>query len=46
MNKCFLQNPEKKNFEADPSCRFREKHKKRIFNCEKWRHWAEGWATL
>jgi len=41
MNKCFLLNPEKR-FGADPSCRFREKRKKRTFNSEKWRHWAEG----
>jgi len=27
MNKCFLLNSEKK-FDADPSCRFREKRKK------------------
>jgi len=29
-NKCFLLNPEK-NFGVDPSCRFREKCKKRSF---------------
>jgi len=44
MNKCFLLNPEKKS--ADPSCRFREKCKKRTFNSEKGRHRAEGLATL
>jgi len=41
MNKFFLLNPEK-NFGADPSCRFREKRKKRTFNSEKWRHRAVG----
>jgi len=27
MNKCFLQNPEKKKIRTDPSYRFREKRK-------------------
>jgi len=31
MKKCFLQNPEKK-FDADPSCRLREKRKNAPFN--------------
>jgi len=41
MIKCFLLNTEI-SFGAVPSCRFRES----IFNSEKWRHRAEGWATL
>jgi len=45
VNKYFLLNPEK-NFGVDPSCRFREKRKKRTFNSEKWRHRAEDYATL
>jgi len=35
MNKCFLLNLEEKKFDADPSCRFQEKRKKRTFNSEK-----------
>jgi len=31
----------KKN-SADPSCRFREKRKKRTFNSEKWWHRTES----
>jgi len=37
----FFLNPEKK-FGEDPSCRFREKRKKRTFNSEKLRYRAEG----
>jgi len=34
VNKSFLLSPEKK-FDVDPSCRFREKRKKRTYNSEK-----------
>jgi len=43
-NNCFLLNPEK-NFDVDPSCRFREKRKKRTMTSEKWRHRAEGYSN-
>jgi len=35
MNKCFLLNPKKKKFGADPACRFREKIQKALFISEK-----------
>jgi len=41
MKKRFSPKSSKK-FEAYPSCRFREKHKKRTFKFEKLRYRAEG----
>jgi len=35
-----------KNIWRNQSYRFQEKCKKRTFNSEKWRHRAEGYATL
>jgi len=41
MIKCFLLNPKKTKFGADPSCQFWENAKSTL-NFEKWRNWTEG----